>query len=115
MTNRGVRIRGVVLIVLGIGLAGFMAWLLGEIGPDLSGRGAPDVRYTGTADDGRLIVNVLTGVLAVGVAFALYGIYMATTGKESRVAKAAAIILWVVLVGAGLVFSNPGRMIANLF
>lgn len=109
MSNRGVRIRGAILIVLGVGLAGFMAWLLGEIAPDASGRGSPDLRFTGTADEGRLVNNVLLGVLALGIVFALYGLYMAATGKESRVMKIAAIVLLIALVVAALLSGETVR------
>lgn len=116
MSNRGVRIRGAILIVLGIVLAGFMAWLLGEMAPVMQPGGSPTgARFTGTEDQGRMITTLFMALIAIGVVFALYGFFMAATGKESRAMKIFAWILWAVLVGASLLFSNPSRVIADLF
>lgn len=116
MSNRGVRIRGAILIVLGIGLAGFMAWLLGEVSPIMQpGGSTTGARFTGTEDQGRMITTLFIALIALGTVFALYGIYMAATGKESRAMKIFAWLLWGALIGASLLFSNPTRVIANLF
>lgn len=116
MSNRGIRIRGAVLIVLGIALAGFMAWLLGEVSPVMQPGGSPSgARFTGSEDQGRMITTLFMALIAIGVVFALYGLFMAATGKESRAMKVFAWMLWAVLVGGSLLFSNPGRAIADLF
>lgn len=116
MNNRGIRIRGAILIVLGIGLAGFMAWLLGEMTPIMQPGGSPTgARFTGTEDQGRMISTLFIALIAIGLVFALYGLFMAATGKESRAMKIFAWILWAMLVGGSLLFSNPGRAIADLF
>ncbi len=116
MSNRGVRIRGVLLIVLGIALAGFMAWLLGEMTPAMQPGGSPSgTRFTGTEDQGRMINTLFMALIALGIVFALYGLYMAATGKENRVVKIAAWVLWGLLIGGSLAFSNPSRLITDLF
>ena len=116
MTNRGVRIRGAILIVLGIVLAGFMAWLLREVSPVMQPGGSPSgARFTGTEDQGRMITTLFMALIALGIVFALYGLYMAATGKESRAMKIFAWALWGLLIGAPLLFSNPSRILADLF
>lgn len=116
MTNRGVRIRGAILIVLGIGLAGFMAWLLGEASPVMQPGGSPTgARFTGTEDQGRMIITLFMALIALGIVFALYGISMTATARESRAMKIFAWLLWAALIGASLLFSNPSRVIADLF
>ncbi len=116
MTDRGVRIRGAILIVLGIALAGFMAWLLGEMTPIMQPGGSPSgARFTGTEDQGRMITTLFMALIALGIVFALYGLYMAATGKESQAMKILAWLLWGALIGASLLFSNPSRVIADLF
>lgn len=116
MSNRGVRIRGAILIVLGIVLAGFMAWLLREVSPVMQPGGSPTgARFTGTEDQGRMITTLFMALIALGIVFALYGIYMAATGKESRAMKIFAWVLWGALIGGSLLFSNPSRILADLF
>lgn len=116
MNNRGVRIRGAILIVLGIALAGFMAWLLGEVAPVMQPGGSPSgARFTGTEDQSRMITTLFMALIALGTVFALYGIFMATTGKESRAMKIFAWVLWGLLIGGSLLFSNPSRILADLF
>lgn len=116
MSNRGVRIRGTILIVLGIALAGFMAWLLGEMTPIMQPGGSPSgARFTGTEDQGRMITTLFMALIALGIVFALYGLFMAATGKESRAMKIFAWALWGLLIGASLLFSNPSRILADLF
>ncbi len=103
MSNRGIRIRGVILIVLGSALAIGMVWLLKDIGGAMQPGGSPSgTRFTGSEDQGRLINGVLTAILAMAVVFGLYGVFMAVTGKESRVMKIAAWIIWLLLIGAAL-------------
>ncbi len=64
MTNRGVRIRGAILIVLGIVLAGFMAWLLREVSPVMQPGGSPSgARFTGTEDQGRMITTLFMALM----------------------------------------------------
>lgn len=115
MNDRGVRIRGAILIVLGLALTIGMAWILGQLGPIMeAGPDAPGARFTGTAEQAKWINVTLVSVLVFGIVFGLYGLFMTVTGKQSRVMRIVAFGLLLLLLGAALATGWTPRGLGGL-
>lgn len=118
MVTRGNRIRGVLLIVLGTGLAIGMSMLLAEtyvsMEPALQ-RQAGGPRFTGTPEQGSTVLTLFTALFVLGIVFALYGLFMAITGRQSRVMQVIGILLLIAMMGAALFVADAPRLIGSLF
>ncbi len=116
--TRGNRIRGVLLIVLGTFLAVAMSMLLAEtyasMEPALQ-RHTGGPRFTGTPEQGSSILMLFTALFVLGIVFALYGLFMAITGRQSRVMQVFGVLLLIAMLGASFYMADAPRLIGSLF
>lgn len=85
-SRRWSRRAGVILIVLGLLIAGGMAVLLAWLWPTLAhpGMEVGGTRFTGTARQGRMILALFAAVFGFGAATFGYGVFQLFTGRRSR-------------------------------
>ncbi|HEV2866436.1 MAG TPA: hypothetical protein VGX37_07960 [Allosphingosinicella sp.] len=81
------RARGWALVVLGLIMVGMMAVILVNMSPSLMHpgvQGADGGRFTGTADQARLILYLFWALAAFGALMTLNGIHQIRTGYNSK-------------------------------
>lgn len=94
------RARGWVLLLIGLFLILFMAAITWNMAPMLMEPGADSDggRFTGTADQARMILMLFAAIIAFGAASAANGAFQIATGRQSKVFTALAL-----LIAAGLI------------
>lgn len=99
-TIRGI---GWLLVVLGGGLAAFMAWLTLTIRRIVEHSGEPGAttRFTGDASDARLIYAIFGLVLALSLTFVAAGVWQIIYGRRNKKFIFVALILAAVLYAFG--------------
>ncbi len=105
-SSRTIRIASGVLIACGLILVGMMGWLIGALGPGLAGTAATgDSTFTGTPEQGAMILRLFWVVLGFGVLALGIGIVQMKSGKRQRwlsmlmipLVIALAVMIWQVV------------------
>jgi hypothetical protein len=83
---RQIRILGSILVVLGTLLAVGMAVLIFNLAPSLMHPGVRfgEMRFTGSAEQGRMVLGLLGWVTLLGGAFAGVGLHQLATGRRNK-------------------------------
>lgn len=101
LTPRAIKVRGWIILTIGIGLVIAMAVITANLYPLMSQPGvesASGSRFTGTESDVRMILTLFGAVAAFGVASIVTGGYQAATGKRNMV------LTWImVAIAVGLI------------
>lgn len=101
LTSRRVRVLGWVLLAIGLFLVAFMGYITLQtydsfVRPGTSTAGGS--RFTGSAEEGRNILNIFWLVIAVGVMSVVNGLWQIATGRRNLVLVAISLIVAAVLV-----------------
>jgi len=96
------KMRGWLLLVLGLFLVLFMGWIAIALLPTLSAPGreiADGSRFTGDAGQARMILLLFAMVIAFGFVSIAYGAYMIATGRQNRLFMIASLGVAAILIG----------------
>ena len=90
---RNIRIRGWVLVVLGLFLTLFMGAIAWNLLPTLlaPGKEVDGTSFTGTDEDAEFALFIFGLVIMAGILFTANGVYMVAKGRQSRPFALAAI------------------------
>ena len=105
MRNDGAsKVRGGLLLGLGLFLFAFMAWIGMSMLPAMMPEGlrpgdAPT--FTGTAEQGRTILALFAAIMVFGACTTAYGAYMLVTGRQNRLFILASLVLFGALAYYG--------------
>lgn len=109
--NRGLRTRqqiratGIVLLVLGTGLSGGMAYLIWVIANIMRHKSNGSTSsFTGTPRDAAYIFGILGMVLVFGITSLSTGLWQIIIGRPNRLLSGAVLVLGLVLVVLAVVF-----------
>jgi hypothetical protein len=99
-SQRGIRIRGWVLLACGLFLVIFMGAITINMLPTLlyPDRAYAEGSYTGTADQAASFLNLFLAVIAFGALGTVNAIYMIATGRQNR------WFVIVTLIAAALIY-----------
>jgi hypothetical protein len=109
--SRQIRTRGTIVLVIGALLAVGMVMLVVNLAPTLLHPGVEvdGTRFTGTPEQGRMVLALLGWVGLLGVAFAGIGVHQMRTGRrDAWPLYIAGIMIAITLVGAWMVSSVLG-------
>jgi hypothetical protein len=83
---RQVRILGTILLVIGTLLAVGVTVLIFNLAPSLMHPGVQvgDMRFTGSAEQGRMVLGLLGWVTLLGAAFAGVGLHQVITARRNK-------------------------------
>ena len=104
-TPTSVRRVGWLLLFLGVFLIVFMGWIALSTAPMMLRPGvevADGSRFTGDADQGRMIMGLFGAVIAFGVATAIGGVVQIRTGKRNPKVTVAIVGMFAVLAVVAL-------------
>ena len=94
-----VRVVGVLLIVIGLGLSGGMAYLIWIVSSVMRGASSSGAKFTGTPRDAALILALLGAVLVFGLASVAAGLWQAVFGRRNKGLAAAVLLVGLAVVG----------------
>jgi hypothetical protein len=100
-TSRHVRILGWVLLALGLFLIAFMGYITLQTYDSFARPGmssADGSRFTGDAEQGRMILNVFWLVIGFGALSAVNGVWQIVTGRRNMIFVAISLLVAAVLV-----------------
>lgn len=94
------RARGWTLLLIGLFLVLFIGAIAWNMAPMLMepGADADGGRFTGTAEQARMILMLFAAIIAFGIASAINGAFQIATGRQSKLFTALAL-----LIAAGLI------------
>ncbi|MFN0120709.1 MAG: hypothetical protein ACKV2V_09420 [Blastocatellia bacterium] len=103
--NKQVRVRGMLMMILGGGLAGGMMFLISVISNamiprQLGGAGS----FTGTPRDAAFIYAILGAVLVFGVTGFVAGLGMVTNGRQNRALTVAVLLIGLLILALTVTF-----------
>lgn len=96
------RWRGWILLIIGLFLVLFMGWIAWILAPMMlrPGKDMDGGSFSGSADDGRMILALFGLVIAFGFTSASYGAYQLIFRRESKAFIVLTLVLAIVLVFA---------------
>lgn len=104
LTARRVRTLGWILVVLGLFLAGFMGYIAWSLYPAMThpGEASPydGSRFTGTADQAAMILDLFWLVIGCGVLSIVNGLWQIVTGRRNLLFMMASLLLFAVILVA---------------
>lgn len=104
MRNQGAsKLRGGLLLALGLFLLGFTAWIGFSILPAMAppGLNPGGSSFTGSPEQGSTILALLGALMAFAATAAAYGAYMLVTGRRNRLFMLVCLLLFALLAWYG--------------
>jgi hypothetical protein len=99
-TSRKIRLLGWLSIGCGVFLIGLMGWITLAMYPSLTNPGVADQgggRWTGTAEEARMALNLFYLVIGFGVVAVAAGAWMVVTGRRHILITVATLIIAAIL------------------
>ena len=100
MTSRRIRVLGWVSIACGVFLVLFMGYITRAMYPTLSNPGVPvdGGRWTGTAEQARMALNLFYMVIGFGLFATAAGIFQVITGRRHMLITIVTLIIAAILI-----------------
>jgi MFS family permease len=102
-SSRQVRVLGALQLIIGLFLIGLMGTITASVAPMLMhpGRSETGAGFTGTPEQGQLILGLFGLLLVFGFGATLSGLWQVITGRRNRWVVILMLVLFVILVLVG--------------
>ena len=97
-----IRALGVVIVILGALLLGFMGWLSLWIYGAMSNTGSSGSRFNGSPKDALFIIFAFGLVISISIAVTVGGLWQIVFGKRNKLIVIAVFVLGVIFAVSGL-------------